>query len=179
MMKRISSVLVFALLLLVVLAGCGGGNNSSSSPAAPSGGASVSIEEGAHNVAALADTFAQAAGLENTIDLSLTDLTASGDVNAANILEMVGYQSVSYADDGGMVVVVRAQAGSAETVYTELQAYLAALINQGEDYQSDYPEAYEHMTNARFTTNGDYVVMLVSATGDYDALDEAFATTFV
>lgn len=194
-MKRLVSICVFALFSIALLSACGGGSSSSASstsvPSASqpatsslpqsSGSTSSSFaESGPYDVNMLMGTVAEAAGLGDTIEMGITELTASGEVDASNIVAMAGAQSKAYATNGGMVVAIQAtSADAATTVAGQLQLYMDGLLAQTENYKTDYPEAFDHMSNVRIVTELNYVVFAVSATGDYDALDTAIAALFV
>lgn len=186
-MKRITSFAIIALFTLALLSACGGNPSSSAAPSGSSGatsstslpqpdgsgtsGSSVAESNGLYDVTELLATVSEAAGLGDTIEMDMMELTGSGEVDEANIVKMAAARSKAYATNGGMVIVIEATPGNAGTVTEQLQLYMDGILAQTENYQSDYPEAYEHISNARIITNGDYVVLAISATGEYTALD--------
>lgn len=187
-MKRLFSVLLLAVFAALAFAACGSSSSASSAlPAASSSLAASSLPAssasaaGQYDVGALLAPLTEAAGLGATIELDITELTASGDISADNIAAMAGAKSVMYAENGGMVAVIEATPGTADTVKAGLEKYRDGLLAQGEDYKSDFPLAYANMQEARIVVNGDCVIFATSANGTeggYDALDTALAAAF-
>lgn len=192
-MKRIGLTALAALLAMGMLAGCGSPPSSAapSAPAsAPSASAPVSAAEsapasapaqGAYNVEDLRDTLVTAANLGGTATFELRDLLGQSDIAEDDIVAMAGAQSSTYQEDGGIVVVVQAAPGQAETVKGQLEAFRDGILQGSANYATDYPNAYSNLQQARTLVHEDYVVLASSASGQdggYEELDEALATLF-
>jgi hypothetical protein len=185
-MKRTFSVL-FALCLALLTVACGNGTPPEITPttsvaaSGPTTSATSVAPEGAYDVNELLAPLAEAASLGDTINMTMLDITASGNIREEDIVTFAGVQSINYADNGGTVIVVQTVPGAADRVATGFVGYRDGVLSQAENYKADYPIAYENMTNARIVQNGDYVVFAVSATGNdggYDTLDTALEAAF-
>ncbi len=78
------------------------------------------------------------------------------------------------ANTAGLVLVIKANAGSAQDVKDALEAYKNGLVAVSENYQSDFPEAYKQVSDGRVVMKGDCVVLAIAAAGvDYAEIDTA------
>lgn len=192
-MKRFLAVFAALCMAVVLFAACGGDTSSTSAPATSSPATSVASpaqesssaseagSDASAEVEAMLAPLVDAANLGSTIEVSMLDVTASGDISADDIVAMAGAQSINYAENGGTVIVVQTVPGAADRVAAGFESYRDGVLAAGENYRSDYPIAYENMSNARIVSNGDFVIFAVSATGTeggYEALDEALDATF-
>lgn len=190
-MKRLIAVFTSGLLAAALLAACGGSSSSSvpaSSSQAVSSAPSQAVSSGSvgagssaaalYDVNDLAATLAEAATLGNTISMIELDLKAGG-MDVVNIAEFAGLKAQNSAENGGIVIVIRAVAGAAETVKGELEGFKQASMGN-EDY-TEFETARDNTAEARIQVNGDYVVYAVSATGHeggWPQLDDALASLF-
>ena len=186
-MKKLISMMVFFCLAALLLVACGDSASSVASSPAPSPSETVSQPEsagipasapesnsgGQNDVNAIFDAVLPAANLGATISLSDIDLTASGNISADDVEAMAGAQSNVYAENGGMLYVVKALPGAADRISAGFEGVKEGLLSQGENYKADFPVAYANIENTRIVTKGDYVVYAVSATGDFETLDAA------
>ncbi len=204
MKKRLLTALA-AVLALALLAACGTApaQTSSGTPAPgpgstpestgtssvlaqdPASGSSSVPDSGtapgpdAIDLDALAVTLAEAAGLGETIPYpDDIDLRAGG-MNLDNIAAYAGLTAKTSSQNGGIVVVVQAAAGTASSVAADFEAYRDASLGNT-DY-TEFETARTNTQNARIEVFGDVVVYAVSATGHeggWDALDAAIAAAF-
>lgn len=153
-MKRFGAVLLALCMLGGMLAGCGAGSAN-------------------YNVADVAAAVETVAKIENPLEISQDDLIYEFSVDMEKVEEFSG-QKTGVANTSGTVLVVKAAAGSAEDVKTALENYKNGLISVSENYKSDFPEAYEQVSDGRVVTKGDYVVLAIAAAGvDYADVDAA------
>lgn len=189
--KKASAFLLAAAFAAIALTACGKAASqpassapssiapaSSASASSAASGAASSKTEGSLDVAATAQTLAEAANLGVTIKMVDIDLVAGG-VDTANVEEFAGLQSQNVAENGGMVIVIRAKAGTAATVASQLEGY-RDFQTGNEDY-AEFEAARTNIKDARIQTFGDYVVYAVSATGQdggWATLDTAITDAF-
>lgn len=181
---------------LFSLAGCSSDSSSSTPSSSPPPASSSSAPSstsvppssqstpssaptGGHDVAQLASTLAEAAGLGSTIPVRQLDLELAG-MNAENFAAFAGAEAQTSAQNGGIVVVIQAQPGTADAVAQELAAFRDSRMGN-EDY-AEFEDARANTENARIQVHGDYVVYAVSAIGQQDGgwaqLDEAITAAF-
>jgi hypothetical protein len=179
------------MFVVFALAACGGASPSSApapslAPAASSAPAVVSgasvpggaAQPAAPDVNALLQTLAQAAQLGGTFKVTETDLKLSG-VETENIIEFAGAESQLSAENGGIVVVIRAKEGTTATVAGQMEAFRDSRLGNP-DYV-EFETARGNTAAARIEVFGDMVVYAVSAAGHeggWDALDAAIAAAF-
>lgn len=192
-MKKIWSI-GLALALIASLAACGKTASPSSSAApssvaAPSTAQSSSVSESTPASSAPAQTdapaaeeldakvqaLADAAGLGDSIKVMDIDLKA-GNVNTDNIAAFAGKESKMSAQNGGIVIVLYAVDGTAETLAADMENFRQFRMGNG-DYE-EFEQARTNTENGRIKVMGNYVVYAVSATGDWDALDAAIDSQF-
>lgn len=180
--------LSLALCLVLALAACGGGDAPSAVPESTPESTPASVADEPASVAddstadepaadsadiqPIADALVSAAALgDDAIPMMDLDLKAGG-VNLDDVAEFVGYQSKTYSDNGGLVIVIQAAAGKGEDVKAGLESFKESRMD---DRYAEFATQVENTGNARIQANGDVVVMAVSATADWDALDAALA----
>lgn len=196
MKKSLAFIFIFCFAL--VFAACGGAASSAvpSSVPAKSAVASPAASAVAQNSAApaalsaaastpngkdLAKTvaaLAEGAQLGGTIKISEIDLKAGG-VNTDNIEAFDGAESQLSAQNGGIVIVIKAKPGTAQTIATEMAAYREYRLGNT-DY-AEFEDARTNTEDARISVFEDYVVYAVSATGldgGWAALDAAILSAF-
>lgn len=111
--------------------------------------------------------------------MSDLDLTSTSHISMDNIVAWAGAESQLASENGGIVIVVQAKPGTADTFVTAFEQFRDA--KSSDDRYAEYATAIANTKEARIVTNGDYVVYAVSATGQeggYDALDAALNTLF-
>jgi hypothetical protein len=180
--KLLAVALVFCAVL--ALAACGGdGITVAATSAPPDAGAPVTpsastpdsppAAEGEFDVEALAGILADVAGLgDNRIKSMELDLKAGG-VDLADVAAFAGYESQTYSDNGGLVLVVQAVPGAADAVARGLESFKTSRMD---DRYAEFATQLENTANARIRTSGDLVVLAVSATGHdggWEQLDAA------
>ena len=191
-MKKITSLSLIACVLLLCLAACGG-SPSSAATSAPEAASSVAAVSTAPSVAqstsapldaslldmdATLAELATAANLGGTIKVSEIDLKAGG-VDVSNIEAFAGAESQLSAQNGGIVLIIKAVSGTGETVAADLESFRDFRLGNA-DYE-EFEDARTNTTEARIEVFGDYVVYAVSATGiegGWDVLDTAIAAAF-
>ena len=78
------------------------------------------------------------------------------------------------ANTAGTVLVVKASAGSVDDIKAALENYKNGLVSVSENYQNDFPEAYQQVSDGRVVAKGDYAVLAIAAAGvDYTEVDAA------
>ena len=154
-MKRMISVLLtISLLAAFLLTGCG--DNS----------ANINVND-------VADAVKAIAKVENPLEISEDDLIYEFGLDMEKIAEFSG-QNTGVANTAGLVLVIKANAGSAQDVKDALEAYKNGLVAVSENYQSDFPEAYKQVSDGRVVMKGDCVVLAIAAAGvDYAEIDTA------
>ncbi len=192
-MKRFSLFLCFIGACALLLAGCNqtASTSSSSSAAASSSSsaaaassaaqsvASASAAPAAHDVKQLLATLSEAASLGGTISMSELDLTATGHISKDNIVAWAGAESQLASENGGIVIVIQAKPGTAESFVSQFEEFRDAKAS--DDRYAEYATAIANTKEARIVVKGDYVVYAVSATGQdggFAALDSAIETAF-
>lgn len=129
---------------------------------------------GDHALEEILSTVQQAAGIEATIEVGELDLRAGG-VNIDNIDRFYGVESQTASQDGGIVIVMRTKPGAMDAVAEDMIAFRDSRLD---DRYAEFAVAMEHTQEARTAYNHDVVIYAVSATGDYQALDDAISTIF-
>lgn len=163
-MKRLISIVLAACLcgtLAFALVGCGSGAGSAN-----------------YNVGDIAGAVEAVAKIENPLDITEDDLIYEFGVDMGKVAEFSG-QKTGVANTAGTVLVVKANAGSADDVKAALEGYKNGLVAVSENYQSDFPEAFRQVSDGRVIGKGDFIVLAIAAAGveytDVDtAIDEAF-----
>lgn len=144
-LKKLLTVLAAAVLAMALLTACGGGSSSS---------AAVS----AKGVADIQAEVLQANPISN--QLTITDdhlYLLDYLLNQEDVAEYAGVRS-NDAYDAGLVLVIKAAEGKAESVKTTLADYADSMVA----YYGNYPESAEAMQNVEngvLTVSGDIVVM--------------------
>lgn len=154
---------------------------SVSAPASTSGGVAPSSEISAGNVQPMLGSLVTAAKLNGTVEFTQNDLLGQSEVAEADIVSVAGAQSKTYQEDGGIVIVVQTAPGRAEDVKNALTAFRDSILAVNANYATEFPNAYNNLKDARFASEGDYVVMASSAAGHeggYADLDAALETVF-
>lgn len=83
-------------------------------------------------------------------------------------------QKTGVANTAGTVLVVKASAGSVDDIKAALENYKNGLVSVSENYQNDFPEAYQQVSDGRVVAKGDYAVLAIAAAGvDYTEVDAA------
>lgn len=143
-LKKLLTVLAAAVLAMALLTACGGG--SSSAAASAKGVADIQAE------------VLQANPISN--QLTITDdhlYLLDYLLNQEDVAEYAGVRS-NDAYDAGLVLVIKAAEGKAESVKTTLTDYADSMVA----YYGNYPESAEAMQNVEngvLTVSGDIVVM--------------------
>ena len=144
----------FAGLLAVCLAGCSGSSAN-------------------YNVNDVASAVETVAKIENPLDITEDDLTYEFGVDMDKVEEFSG-QKTGVANTAGTVLVVKASAGSVDDIKAALENYKNGLVSVSENYQNDFPEAYQQVSDGRVVAKGDYAVLAIAAAGvDYTEVDAA------
>ena len=111
--------------------------------------------------------------MENPLDITEDDLLYEFGVDMDKVAEFSG-QKTGIANAAGLVLVVKANAGSAQDVKDALETYKSGLVAVSENYQSDFPDAYQQVSDGRVVMKGDCVVLAIAAAGvDYSDVDSA------
>ena len=190
-MKKIKKIIVISLIICLALAfgACGKDTSSSVAPAPEStppvsetasqpetSDVSQPAAGDGQDVAALATVLVEAADIGKQIDLIELDLSAGG-IPMDSVESFVGCTSQNYSDNGGLVLVLKAQPGKAEEVKAGVESFKTSRMD---DRYAEFATQVENTGNARIVENGDYVVMAVSATGKdgWDKLDAVLGTLF-
>lgn len=187
-MKKTLTLVLIACLALS-LAACGGAASSSqaasapasqtpASEAAPASVAASSTPASTTDAvdldAALA-AMVEAAELGNTINVSEIDLKAGG-VNVDNVDSFVGAQSQLAAQNGGIVIIVKAVSGTGADIAADMESFRQASLGNA-DYE-EFEDARNNTEAGIIKAYGDYVVYAVSATGNADAVTAAADAQF-
>ena len=153
-MKRFVAILMAAAMLLTVLAGCSGSSAN-------------------YNVNDVASAVETVAKIENPLDITEDDLTYEFGVDMDKVEEFSG-QKTGVANTASTVLVVKASAGSVDDIKAALENYKNGLVSVSENYQNDFPEAYQQVSDGRVVAKGDYAVLAIAAAGvDYTEVDAA------
>lgn len=189
-MRKTLSVLAVCAMAVLVFAACANNTQSSSSqtvsiPVSVSVNSQATLPPStpqsttpAANTADIAANLVVAANLGNTFNVTETDLSLSG-VSVENIVEFTGLESQLSSENGGIVIVIYAQDGAAETLATQMEAFRDARMGNA-DYE-EFANARANTAEARIKVFGNYVVYAASATGHeggWDALDAAIDEAF-
>ena len=143
-MKRFFAGLLAVCLVGAAFAGCSGSSAN-------------------YNVNDVASAVETVAKIENPLDITEDDLT----------YEFSG-QKTGVANTAGTVLVVKASAGSVDDIKAALENYKNGLVSVSENYQNDFPEAYQQVSDGRVVAKGDYAVLAIAAAGvDYTEVDAA------
>lgn len=187
-MKRFLALVFAACFAALALAACGNGADSSSSasaatvssggPVSPAASSAASSEEDApislEELEGMLAIFLRAANIGETIPVVELDLSAGG-VTMDDVAAFVGGEAVTSADNGGIVIVIQAQPGKADTVKEQMAAFRDSRIS---DNYADFATAMANTREARIVTKGDLILYAVSATGHeggYEQLDASIA----
>lgn len=191
-MKKTLSLVLIACITVLSLAACGGSESSSqaapasvapASEATPASEAASGAESTAESTPAAADvdldaalaSMVEAAELGGTITVSEIDLKAGG-VDVENVESFVGAQSQLAAQNGGIVIIIKAAAGTGETVASDMESFRQYSLGNA-DYE-EFEDARNNTESGIIKTYGDYVVYAVSATGNVDAVTTAADAQF-
>ena len=145
-LKKLFTVLAAAVLAMALLTACGGGEG---------GTTTASTKTPAEVKTALLEANPISNPLEITADhLFLLDYLLVEE----DVAEFAGVRS-NDAYDAGVVLVIKAAEGKAETVKSTLEEYRQGMIA----YFGNYPESADAMVNVEngvLTVSGDLVVMV-------------------
>ena len=126
-----------------------------------------------YNVNDVASAVETVAKIENPLDITEDDLTYEFGVDMDKVEEFSG-QKTGVANTAGTVLVVKASAGSVDDIKAALENYKNGLVSVSENYQNDFPEAYQQVSDGRVVAKGDYAVLAIAAAGvDYTEVDAA------
>ena len=153
-MKRFFAGLLAVCLVGAAFAGCRGSSAN-------------------YNVNDVASAVETVAKIENPLDITEDDLTYEFGVDMDKVEEFSG-QKTGVANTAGTVLVVKASAGSVDDIKAALENYKNGLVSVSENYQNDFPEAYQQVSDGRVVAKGDYAVLAIAAAGvDYTEVDAA------
>ena len=153
-MKRFFAGLLAVCLVGAAFAGCSGSSAT-------------------YNVNDVASAVETVAKIENPLDITEDDLTYEFGVDMDKVEEFSG-QKTGVANTAGTVLVVKASAGSVDDIKAALENYKNGLVSVSENYQNDFPEAYQQVSDGRVVAKGDYAVLAIAAAGvDYTEVDAA------
>ena len=153
-MKRFFAGLLAVCLVGAACAGCSGSSAN-------------------YNVNDVASAVETVAKIENPLDITEDDLTYEFGVDMDKVEEFSG-QKTGVANTAGTVLVVKASAGSVDDIKAALENYKNGLVSVSENYQNDFPEAYQQVSDGRVVAKGDYAVLAIAAAGvDYTEVDAA------
>ena len=153
-MKRFVAGLLAVCLVGAAFAGCSGSSAN-------------------YNVNDVASAVETVAKIENPLDITEDDLTYEFGVDMDKVEEFSG-QKTGVANTAGTVLVVKASAGSVDDIKAALENYKNGLVSVSENYQNDFPEAYQQVSDGRVVAKGDYAVLAIAAAGvDYTEVDAA------
>lgn len=125
------------------------------------------------NVTDVADAVKAVANVENPMDITEDDLIYEFGVDMEKVAEFSG-QKTGVANTSGIVLVIKANAGSAQDIKDALDAYKNGLVAVSENYKGDFPETYQQISDGRVVMKGDCVVLAFAAAGvDYADVDAA------
>lgn len=155
MKRSIAVFLAFCLFAALLLTGCG-----------KDGGANVNVND-------VADAVKAVAKVENPMEITEDDLVYEFGVETDKVAEFSG-QKTGVANTAGIVLVIKANSGSAQDVKDALENYKNGLVAVSENYKGDFPEAYQQISEGRVVMKGDCVVLAIAAAGvDYSEIDTA------
>ena len=141
-MKKIVSALIAAVLAMALFTACGG---SSSAPAAKT-------------AAEVYDAVLAANTISNPRQLTDTDIQFEYLLAMEDVAEFAGVAS-NDAYNAGVVLVVKAAEGKADTVKAALEEYRQGWLTASAGYTEDYATAIPNVENGVLTASGDLVVM--------------------
>ena len=156
-MKRFFAGLLAVCLVGAAFAGCSGSSAN-------------------YNVNDVASAVETVAKIENPLDI--TEDTVSFPwfpftIEPDAVATFSG-QKTGVANTAGTVLVVKASAGSVDDIKAALENYKNGLVSVSENYQNDFPEAYQQVSDGRVVAKGDYAVLAIAAAGvDYTEVDAA------
>ena len=143
-MKRFFAGLLAVCLVGAAFAGCSGSSAN-------------------YNVNDVASAVETVAKIENPLDITEDDLTYEFGVDMDKVEEFSG-QKTGVANTAGTVHDIKAA----------LENYKNGLVSVSENYQNDFPEAYQQVSDGRVVAKGDYAVLAIAAAGvDYTEVDAA------
>ena len=128
-MKRFFAGLLAVCLVGAAFAGCSGSSAN-------------------YNVNDVASAVETVAKIENPLDITEDDLTYEFGVDMDKVEEFSG-QKTGVANTAGTVLVVKASAGSVDDIKAALENYKNGLVSVSENYQNDFPEAYQQVSDGR------------------------------
>ncbi|MGD9559818.1 MAG: hypothetical protein AB7V55_04330 [Oscillospiraceae bacterium] len=126
---------------------------------------------GDHALEEILTTVSEAAGISATIPVTELDLRAGG-VDPGKFDSFVGVESQTSSQDGGIVIVFSVKDGMQEALADEMIAFRDSRVD---DRYAEFAEAMEHTQNAGASYNGNVLIYAVSASGDYQALNDAIS----
>ena len=145
-MKRFFAGLLAVCLVGAAFAGCSGSSAN-------------------YNVNDVASAVETVAKIENPLDITEDDLTYEFGVDMDKVEEFSG-QKTGVANTAGT--------GSVDDIKAALENYKNGLVSVSENYQNDFPEAYQQGSDGRVVAKGDYAVLAIAAAGvDYTEVDAA------
>ena len=110
-----------------------------------------------YNVNDVASAVETVAKIENPLDITEDDLTYEFGVDMDKVEEFSGQKT-----------------GSVDDIKAALENYKNGLVSVSENYQNDFPEAYQQVSDGRVVAKGDYAVLAIAAAGvDYTEVDAA------
>ena len=140
-MKKIICLL---LALMLVLAGCG-------------------AEPVTKDIAAVKDTICNQLNITDAMDLPTERLLDLYGIEAASVKNSACFITMGGAFPDEIVMVEAVDAAAAKTVAQKLEARLADVKNQAENYDA---ESYALLEKCKVSTTGLYVTLFISANSE-------------
>ena len=154
-MKRFFAGLLAVCLVGAAFAGCSGSSAN-------------------YNVNDVASAVETVAKIENPLDITEDDLTYEFGVDMDKVEEFSGQKTGVANTAGDIELLAEAQGKSVDDIKAALENYKNGLVSVSENYQNDFPEAYQQVSDGRVVAKGDYAVLAIAAAGvDYTEVDAA------
>lgn len=139
-MRKFTGMLL-ALLLALSLTACGGENKTM-------------------DIAAVKESIIQDLGVEGPLDLATDRLTDLYDIDTADIKNSASFITMGGSFPDEIVIIEAADANAASRVEEKLEARLAEVMNQSQNYDA---ENYALLEKCKVQKTGNYVALFISA----------------
>ena len=175
-MKKLICMSLAAAMLAATLAACGGAPSSQSSSSgsqasSPASDTSAANGTSGYNLGDVVSAIEGANPVANPRELDDCALQNEMLLTMDNVEEFSGKLSNDNSNSA-LILVVKAVAGKAGDVKSELESYKSGLTT---GMYAEFAEKEAQAKDSRIVVKGDYVVMVIANTegASYDAIDEA------
>ncbi len=166
-LKKLTMLVAATLLAATLFVGCSSDDATDTTPASDSTDEASAVSTAA-SVEELFETIYAANPISNPRDLDSMTITLDFMLSEDDIVSYVGVAS-NDSGDAGMVVVIEAVEGKADSIYTALETYAATQAAFWGNYD-EFADAVAAVEDGILVQSGNYIIQ-VFASADGDSAD--------